>query len=61
MAILEKQLRAITPELMPGSSPNFNHTFVIPYTQIFSRLRYLAVRPPKYLFAGNDIRDWVPK
>jgi hypothetical protein len=25
VAILEKQLSAVTPELMPGSSPNFNH------------------------------------
>jgi hypothetical protein len=23
--ILEKQLSAVTPELMPGSSPNFNN------------------------------------
>jgi hypothetical protein len=29
----------------------------IPYTQIFSRLKYLAVRPSKYLFAGNNIRN----
>jgi hypothetical protein len=28
VAILEKQLSAITPELMPGSSPNFNHDYI---------------------------------
>jgi hypothetical protein len=33
----------------------------LPYVQIFSRLKYLAIRPSKYLFAGNNIRDWVPK
>jgi hypothetical protein len=27
-AILENQLSAITPELMPGSSPNFNHRYI---------------------------------
>jgi hypothetical protein len=27
-AILEKQLRAITPELMAGSTPNFNHRYI---------------------------------
>jgi hypothetical protein len=26
-----------------------------------SWLRYLAVKPSKYLFAGINIRDWVPK
>jgi hypothetical protein len=26
LQILEKQLSAITPKLMPGSSPNFNHS-----------------------------------
>jgi hypothetical protein len=28
VAILEKQLSAVTPELMPVSSPNFNHWFI---------------------------------
>jgi hypothetical protein len=28
VAILEKQLSAVTPELMPGSSPNFNHSYI---------------------------------
>jgi hypothetical protein len=27
-AILENQLRAITPELMAGSTPNFNHEYI---------------------------------
>jgi hypothetical protein len=27
--ILENQLRAITPELMAGSTPNFNHMYTI--------------------------------
>jgi hypothetical protein len=27
-AILENQLRAITPELMAGSTPNFNHRYI---------------------------------
>jgi hypothetical protein len=28
VAILEKQLSAVTPELMPESSPNFNHRYI---------------------------------
>jgi hypothetical protein len=28
VAILENQLSAVTPELMPGSSPNFNHRYI---------------------------------
>jgi hypothetical protein len=28
VAILEKQLSAVTPELMPGTSPNFNHRYI---------------------------------
>jgi hypothetical protein len=29
-AILENQLRDITPELMAGSTPNFNHRYIYP-------------------------------
>jgi hypothetical protein len=36
VAIFEKQLSAITPELMPGSSTNFNNTWVLDLTY-FSR------------------------
>jgi hypothetical protein len=28
VAILEKQLSAVTPELMAGSSPNFDHRYI---------------------------------
>jgi hypothetical protein len=36
-AILENQLRAITPELMAGSTPNFNHRYIY-LLAIFYRL-----------------------
>jgi hypothetical protein len=28
VVILEKQLSAVTPELIPGSSPNFIHRYI---------------------------------
>jgi hypothetical protein len=40
-AILENQLRAITPELIAGLAPNFNHRFIyllrIFYERIFHK------------------------
>jgi hypothetical protein len=35
-AILENQLRAITPELMAGSTPNFNHRYIYIYWGYFT-------------------------
>jgi hypothetical protein len=29
VAILEKQISAVTPEIMPGSSQNFNHRYIL--------------------------------
>jgi hypothetical protein len=37
VAIFEKQLSAITPELMPGSSPNINHRYIY-LVRIFYRM-----------------------
>jgi hypothetical protein len=35
-AIFENQLRAITPELMAGSTPNFNHRYMYIYWGYFT-------------------------
>jgi hypothetical protein len=66
VAILKKQLSAVTPELMPGSSPNFNHWYIrihniIPGFLIWPTFQGHSGQSSMLLLVGTSCCYWWPR
>jgi hypothetical protein len=59
-AILENQLRAITPELMTGSTPNFNHRYIFlwGYFTVSSQELSTMALAISFLFCRTCLSTW---